>query len=153
MDTLHTITHLKQRGAPKNEQAKSFYIMNEDKIWLESLQIKKYPELSGISGGVSYLYFAEMYFLTDFLNEHSIKEVLNDIQSKSIVQSRIDDNPSKRQEQIGRHNEKYLDLRERAEQLGIWFPTVSDICKGDNVVDVITQIRSFTDSFLCHRID
>jgi hypothetical protein len=139
--------------APDSEQAVSFYGKNEDKIWLESLQVKIYPELSGASGGASYLYFAEMCSVTDIMNEPSASQSIHDIMHKSLTQTMLDDDLSRRQLKMGRHNIRYIDLRDRSEQLGIFVPSIKNVCKGNNVFDIIDSIRSFTNIFLKHRID
>ena len=138
---------------PSNEQAKTFYADNEEQIWLEALQLKKYPELSGLSGGVSYLYFAEICLATDIMNEPNVIQSLNDIMNKSLTQSRLDDDLSNRQARMGRHNMRYIDLRDRADQLGIFIPSAKDVCKSKSALNIINGIRSFTNIFLKYRID
>lgn len=132
---------------PDNEETRIFYGKNEDKIWIEALQVKKYPELSGISGGASYLYFAEMCSATDMMNEPNVKESMHDIMNKSLVQSKLDNDLSRRQLKMGRQNRRYIDLKDRAEQLGIYVPAAKDVCKSDRPLNVIDSIRSFSKEF------
>jgi len=132
---------------PDNEQTRIFYGKNEDKIWIEALQVKKYPELSGINGGASYLYFAEMCSTTDMMNEPNVIQSIHEIMNKSLVQSRLDDDLSRRQLKMGRLNKRYIDLKDRADQLGIYVPAAKDVCKSDRPLNVIDSIRSFTKEF------
>jgi len=138
---------------PDDKEAISFYEKNEDKIWLESLQVKKYSELSGPSGGASWLYFAEMCFATDMMNEPNIQESIHDIMHKSLAQSKLDDDLSRRQIEMGRHNIRYRNLKDRADLLGIFLPSVGGISSDNNVSMLVNNIRLFTNIFMKYRVD
>ena len=110
---------------PGNEQARIFYENNEDQIWQEALQIKKYPELSGITGGASYLYFAKCYFATGMKTLPNIGQ-----EKKSMYASKI------------------MELEERAAQLGIFVPSYKDICDSNNPSDVVGYVCLFANEFI-----
>lgn len=110
---------------PGNEQAKIFYEKYEDQIWQETLQVKKYPVLSGGSGGASHLYFAQIFFDTAMYNKPQIGQA-----QKNIYGSKI------------------MELEERAKQLGIFIPKPKDVCNSNNPLDIIDYICSYANEFV-----
>ncbi len=102
---------------PGNEQARTFYEKNEDQIWQEALQIKKYPILSGDTGGVSYIYFASIFYANAMRNNPNI-----DHAKKNAYSIRANE------------------LEERASQLGIFIPSHRNVCNSTDPFDVIDRI-------------
>ena len=109
---------------PGNEVAKCFFEKNEDEIWQESLQIKKYTELSGASGGASHLYFAQLFYYTAIYNNPNIGQA-----KKDICLSKI------------------RDLEERAAQLGVFIPTAKNVCSSNDPIDIIDCICLHSEEF------
>lgn len=110
---------------PGNEQARIFYEENEDQIWLETLQIKKYPDLAGKFGAASYLYFAECYYAMGMKTNPNIGS-----EKKNLYLSRI------------------RELVERAEQLGIYVPAEREVLNSNSPVEVIGYICAFANDFM-----
>lgn len=137
---------------PDNELSRLFLNENEDKIWLEALQVKKHPDLSGVSGAASYLYFAEICFVTDMMREPNIEQTLHDIINRSAKQLSMDKDFSRRQLKEGIHNSRVIELNNRAEQLGIFIPTARDICNSDDPINIIESICSFANVFFNKNI-
>lgn len=109
---------------PGNEEARCFFEKNEDEIWQEALQIKKYPELSGATGRASYLYFAQLFYYTAIYNNPNIDQA-----KKDICLSKI------------------RDLEERAAQLGVFIPTAKNVCSSNDPIDIIDCICSHSNEF------
>lgn len=110
---------------PGNEKANNFYNKNEDQIWQEALQIKKLPELSGTSGGASYLYFAEIFFATAMKNKPHLGQA-----KKSEYASRI------------------MELEERGAQLGVFLPTTKNMRNSNDPIYIIDRICTFANEFI-----
>lgn len=110
---------------PGNEQARAFYEKNEDKIWQETLQVKKYPDLAGKCGAASYLYFAECYFAMGMKTNPNL-------------------GPEKKNFYVSHINE----LVERAEQLGIYIPAEQDVRSSNNPLEVIDSVCAFANDFM-----
>lgn len=124
----------------------SFLNKNEDRVWVEALQVKKYPELSGRDGAVSCLLFAEICYETDMLNEPDIEQYIYDITNKSLIQLKLESDPSRRKTKTGIHNSKVIYLNDRAEQLGIFIPTAKDICESNDMAKIVKAISIFANS-------
>ena len=108
-----------------NEEASIFHEKNEDSIWQESLQIKKYPDLSGTSGGASYLYFAMCFHATAMMNNPHLSDV-----KKTEFMLQI------------------TDLSERASQLGVFVPSVKDnIRNSKDPKYIIDCVCTFTENY------
>jgi len=108
-----------------NEEARAFYEKNEDSIWQKSLQIKKYPDLSGTSGGASYLYFAMCFHATAMMNNPHLSDV-----KKAEYMSQI------------------TDLSERASQLGVFVPSVKDNMRNSKDPNyIIDCVCTFTENY------
>jgi hypothetical protein len=109
---------------PGNEQAKIFYEKNEDQIWHETLQVKKYSDLAGKYGAASYLYFAECYFATG-----------------------MKINPNLGPDQKSHYVSRIRELEERAKQLGIYIPSEQEVRSSNNPMEVISYVCAFAHEF------
>lgn len=109
---------------PGNEEARCFFEKNEDEIWQEALQIKKHPELSGASGGASYLYFSQLFYYTAIYNKPNIGQAKKDI-----------------------CHTKIRDLEERAVQLGVFIPTARSVCSSNDPIDIMGLICLYANEY------
>jgi len=111
--------------SPGNEQAKLFYKKNDDAILKEASSICRDPELTGLTGGASYLYAAEILYST------------------AMTRSPQTDHETKQL-----HSERIQDLEQQAARLTIWIPNSSHICGSTDVKDCINGIANFAKNFL-----
>lgn len=110
---------------PGNEEAKVFYEKHAAEIFEETATISQDTELSGPSGGVSYLYAAEILYSTAMTKSPQI-----DNETKSIYLDRIQA------------------LEEQAVHMGIWIPDSYQICGCNDVTKCISRIHAFANNFL-----
>jgi hypothetical protein len=111
--------------APGNEQAKVYYERNKDKIFQEASKISKDKELSGIAGGASYLYAAEILYATAMINNPYLASTTKELYSKVIHV-----------------------LEEQATLLDIWIPDSYSICGSNDVREWICHIYCFAKDYL-----
>ena len=110
---------------PGNENARVFYEKNEEKIWQKAKQMKKYPELSGPNGAISYLIFARQFSLEAIRN-----------------------NPQTTRSKKAECAQKIWEYEERAKQLGIDTLSLRQISNSDNPIDIIEDICAKANLFI-----
>ena len=113
---------------PGNEQAKLFYQKHEQEILHEVSAIRKDSELSGISGGASYLYAAEILYSTAMAKNPQIDNITKNL-----------------------HANRIQALEEQAVHCGIWIPDSYHICGSNDVRKCISCIHAFAKNFLMNH--
>lgn len=110
---------------PGNDKARLFYETNDEQIFQEALSISEDEELNGSSGGVSYLYAAEILYST------------------AMTKSPYTDDTTQKL-----HLGRIQDLYGQAERLGIWIPDNAHICASDDPKEYIYAIHDFAKKFV-----